>query len=174
MGAVAGRATEAAWGISALPGYHPLLQSLLALSALQAGKVSHIPGSCPKRWKDVAEERAACGGLALGAPSQGKAHTQSMEHRQRLLQPGNNTVHPPVLAGYWSWPQCRSVEGKSGMESYFPGANKQIMKPYLTANSTSVLSAEGRIKSSVETQWETRASQHVRWLEKGGFGQGML
>jgi len=41
--------TEAAWGISALPGDHMLLWSLLALSALQARKVTHIPGSCPKR-----------------------------------------------------------------------------------------------------------------------------
>ena len=91
--------TEAVWGISALSGDHPLLQSLLGLSALQARKVSHIPGSCPKRWKVVAEERAVSGGLALGALSQGKAHTQSMEHRQRLLQPGNNTVHPPAAPG---------------------------------------------------------------------------
>lgn len=104
--------TEAAWDISALSGDHPLLRSLLALPALQARKVSHIPVSCPKRWKDVAEERAACGGLALGALSQGKDHTQSMEHRQRLLQPGNNAVHPPVLAGYSYWPWRRSVEGK--------------------------------------------------------------
>lgn len=53
------KSTWAAWGISALPGDHPPLQFLLALSALQAMKVSHISGSCPKRWKDVAAERAA-------------------------------------------------------------------------------------------------------------------
>lgn len=49
--------TEAVWGISALPGDHSPLQFLLGLSALQAMKVSS--GSCPKRWKDVAAERAA-------------------------------------------------------------------------------------------------------------------
>lgn len=44
------------------------------------------------------------------------------------------------------------------MESYFLGAIKQTMKSHLTANSTSVLSVEERIKSSVEMHWETRAS----------------
>lgn len=73
--------TEAAQGISTLSGDHALLCSLLALSALQARKVSHIPGNCPKRWKDVAEERTSSGGLALGALSQGKAHPQSMKHK---------------------------------------------------------------------------------------------
>lgn len=148
--------TEAAWGISALSGNRPLLQSLLPLSALQARKASHIPGSCLERWKEEAEERAASGGLALGALSQGKAHMQSMKNRQRLLQPGNHTVHPPVLAGYSSWPRCRSVKGKKGVENNFLGAIKQRMKSHLTANTTSVLSVEERIKSSAEMQWERR------------------
>lgn len=56
---VAGRAQKQHWGISALPGDYPPLQFLLALSALQAMKVSHVSGSCPKRWNDVAAERAA-------------------------------------------------------------------------------------------------------------------
>lgn len=51
--------TEAAWGISALPGDHPPFQFLLAPSVLQAMKVSRISCSCPKRWKDVAAERVA-------------------------------------------------------------------------------------------------------------------
>jgi len=60
------------------------------------------------------------------------------------------------------------------MESDFPGAIKQTMKSHLRANSTFVLSVQESITSSVEMQWETRASQHIRRLEKGGLHQGML
>lgn len=70
------------------------------------------------------------------------------------------------------------------MKSYFPEAIKQRMKSYLTPNTMSVLSKE-RIKSSVKMQCERRKrktedselhskTEQVRWLEKGGLGQGML
>lgn len=70
------------------------------------------------------------------------------------------------------------------MKSYFPEAIKQRMKSYLTPNTISVLSKE-RIKSSVKMQCERRKrktedselhskTEQVRWLEKGGLGQGML
>lgn len=67
----------------------------------------------------MAKERAVSEGLALGTLFQGKAHTQTIEHRQRLLQPGNNTVH--------GWIQLLAVvqvsQGEIRCGNLFPGSH---------------------------------------------------
>lgn len=70
QGAAAGRAQKQHGASLACLGITHHFWFLLALSALQAMKLSHISGSCPKRWRDAAAERAAWrSNTALGALS---------------------------------------------------------------------------------------------------------
>lgn len=43
--------------------------ALVSLSSVSSLGQGSVPDNHPKRWKDVAEERAACGELDLGALS---------------------------------------------------------------------------------------------------------